>query len=978
MTGQTAITPDISAKDASRFMISRWKKTLAWLVMLFLLQSIVAEPLLAYTIPIKGYPKLDISGSNQVSLNLNDVSGSQSYFHDDNYDKSRTFTHSSNLYLNGELYKDLSLNATVTADQYSPDHIRWSMRYDGGSAKTLVGEFNANMAGNEFATLSRNLLGVQVDAVLPKGGLSLISSNLKSPVKTDTFYGRNVSGPYYLSATPIVELSEVVTINDVQKERTQDYTLDYQNGILNFSPTILVSPADRVTVSYEVSVNGSGGGQLTAVRGFYPINPNLTVGATRIQLDAHGAGGATQRDERDQFLGNGTTGPFFLTYRPIVVDSEVVTINGILQARATAYTLDNITGRLLFTAGSEPPVNSTVIVRYAVTQPGSAGGGDRAVTGVDVNWQIHSLGVGLQAAKSEGSSLQTIPAQQITDEQFTVQPGILVSQQVFHLRNTPIQANSATVRALALPLVRGVEYTLNDQTGELHILRDNIPISNIGPTLFVSYSTEARTVNLKGNQALALTTNFTGSKVSANAAFRAVDQGFSPIERAGYRNERRALEWGASYMPTPLLTFSTNGNDTRLPYNPYSTTTGDEILMDEKNRTYAMTYRHPNWPVLSLTRTTRDSSQLGTQGLGDASVTDSFALNWTRSPVTASLNLNRRNIDTRQLRYSQDPYQPLPDNPSATDPIYHYQATTNDIALNLNYQPGQKLNINANLAANAIKSDTDGAATRSSGNNAQVTANYQLSKQLTLNANMNTQNTDATKTATGSDVPSLTSTNSSVGADWHANDNKVTLGANYSANSSKGGQYSNSDSRMLGVNAWWQAANRVRLNGYWNRQNLSYPDTHGTSLNNMVGLGAEAGLGKATMNLDAQRIWGNNSIGVAQMFQSEGQAHRQVVMAAADPLAGQTITGNNMLTLAAKVTYPVAPKQDVFLSDELIRNSGFPSRSLKHTLGLGWNYHLNNQLTFTLNAQQLCYIDESNASLNYQARQLNAQMSWNF
>ncbi len=970
-------------------MNSRVKSAWAWVAMLLLAWGNVA-PALAYSIPINGYPKLEINGTNNLSLNLSNISGSQSYFQDDNYDKSRTFTHNSSLYLTGQLYKDLSLEAQINANPYSPDHMRWSLLHDGGNATTRIGEFGANMGGNEFVTLNRNLQGVQVDAKLPKGGLSIIGSDLKSPVKTDTFYGRNVSGPYYLSATPVVELSEVVTVNDVAKERTKDYTLDYQNGILNFTSTFIISPADRVTVSYEVSVNGSGGGRLTAVRGFYPLGQNLSMGLTHIQLDGRGTSTATQRDERDQFLGTGTPGPFYLTYRPIVADSEVVTINGILQARGAAYSLDNTTGRILFTGGNEPPINSTVIVRYSVSQAATSGGADRSVTGVDVNWQGGRVGVALQAAQSSGPAVQTIAAQQIADEQFTVQAGIPVTQQVFKLRNAPVQANSDTVRALALPLARGAEYTINYQTGELRILRDNIPISNTGPTLSVSYSTEARTVTLKGDRAMALTTTYNSEKVAANLGLRSVDQGFSPIERAGYRNVREGLEWGVSYMPTPLLTFSTTGDNTQLPYNPYATNAADEILMNEKNRTYGLEYRLPNWPVLNLRRTTRDSTQLGTQGLGDASISDSLTLFWDKTPLNASLSFNRRTIDTKQLRYSNDPYQPLPDTPEATDPVYHYQATTHDAALNLNYQPNDKLNIGANLAVNAIDSQSDGMSTKSTGRNAQVTANYRLTEQLSLNANLNSRKTDAMTTATGSDVPAVTGSDLSLGADWHSLDNKLSLGLNYTGNSSNGGEYSNSDSRMLSANAWYQAAERVRLNGYWNRQNLNYLDTLGTSTNNMVGVGAEIGIKKATVNLDAQRIWGNNSFGVAQMQQSEGQTRRMATIsdappiaqlpqvAAADAVAAVTNTGTKLQTLAAKVTYPVANKHDVYLFGETMRNTGFPSQSTKDTLGLGWNYHLSDQLTFTLNAQQLNFRDDNSTALNYKANQLNAQLSFNF
>ena len=85
-----------------------------------------------------------------------------------------------------------------------------------------------------------------------------------------------------------------------------------------------------------------------------------------------------------------------------------------------------------------------------------------------------------------------------------------------------------------------------------------------------------------------------------------------------------------------------------------------------------------------------------------------------------------------------------------------------------------------------------------------------------------------------------------------------------------------------------------------------------------------------------------------------------------------------LATLAARISYPIRKNQDIFLTADTSRSSGFPSKSVKNSFGLGWDYHINDNLTFTLNAGRVQYRDEANESLNYGANQLNAQFSWHF
>jgi len=838
----------------------------------------------AYVLPLGTYPKIEINGNNILSLNLNQVEGSRSFYGDDNAGRDQTITNSSNLYITGELYKDLYLNATVAADRYTPDKYHWNLRYDGNDAKVLLGEFNANLTGNEYAQLNRSLEGLKVDVVVPRGSLSLVGSNLQAPVRTDTFYGQNISGPYYLTASPIVDGSEVVSVNDRQKTRTTDYTIDYNNGVLNFTAGTIISPADKVTVSYEVLANGLGGGRLYAMRATYPLTNNLIVGASHLILDGQSQG-STQRDERDQFLGNGTPGPFYLTSRPIIPTTEVVTINGVLVPAVTEtgehpYTLDYQTGQLLFRQGYEPPSGSTLIVRYRVEVTGG-GGGDRTVTGVDVNWALRNgLKFNVQAAQSQRNS--------------------------------------------------------EDNAG-------------------------------KNNTALTLGADYTDDRLNLSTRYRSVGTGFAPLEMVGYRNVDQELQWSLRYSPTKDLTFSSNGNNTRLPLNPYLFGSTSSLLMDEANRFYTIDYHRNGWPRLVYQHSTQDSTQVGAGDLGNSITTDSVSLTIAREHLNGSLDFNHVTNNSRQLTDLNNP----------ESPVFDYQGSTDNAALNLQYQPNDRVDVGVNLAANRIKASSTNGDTSTTGRNAQVRASYRASNNLTFSTSLTMNQTGSAQSVTGGNISALQDRNLNFNADWQPMQN-VNVNLLYSKSRTQGDLYSNSDSDNLSANVGWQVNTLLNINGYWTRQNLKYLESPGGSVSNMVGMTTDIGpLGKVKITLDAQHLWGETSAGVNQLLATQGAAMRTVRTQVEDQYATMA-TGNQLTTLAARVSYPIGQKQEVFLTADTMRSSGFPSQSVKNSFGLGWNYHINNNLTFTVDAGRVQYHDEANQSLNYGANQLNAQFSWNF
>ena len=256
-------------------------------------------------------------------------------------------------------------------------------------------------------------------------------------------------------------------------------------------------------------------------------------------------------------------------------------------------------------------------------------------------------------------------------------------------------------------------------------------------------------------------------------------------------------------------------------------------------------------------------------------------------------------------------------------------------------------------------------------------ASYRAADNLTFTTSLAANTTGSTHSVTGDDNAALRDRNFNFIADWRLKSN-LYMNLAYNNTQTAGGYYSNSESDNLSANIGWQANPWLNLNGYWSRQNLQYMDSPGGSVSNMLGINTEIGpIGKATLNLDVQHLWGETSYAVNQMLMTDADARRTVRATLTDQ--DMTIaTGNQLMTLAARIGYPIARKQEVFLTGEIMQSSGFPSESLKTSCGIGWNYYLNDNLTFTLDAGRVQYHDDANQGLNYSANQLNAQLSWNF
>jgi hypothetical protein len=935
------------------------------IICIILLNAVLAY---GYQFSLNPYPRLELSGNHSLSVNINSITGSQRYFADDNYGRNKQIVNQSNLYLRGDLWRDLSVNASLSISPYAPDNIRWTLKYNGSNAKVTVGEFSAGISGNEFVSINRMLKGVQVDPVFKKGTMSVINSEIQAPVRTDTLYGRNVSGPYYLSSAPVIPESEVVLINDVQKTRgmDKDYIVDYTNGTIDFAPDIIVGPADIITVSYEVQTSGLGGGTLTAMRASYPVNKSGTcnVGLNYIQLKGRSSS-LNIRDERDQYYGNGLPGPFYLTWRPIIQSSETVTINGSLQPRNTAYTIDYNTGTVTFKIGYEPQINSLVVVRYQVSSA-TFSGSDKNIAGVDLSIPItKGVKMIMQVASSTPQPPKVVEPARITDEAIYLAFGVPSGGQQFTLKKSPIRVDSELIRYSTGTLAKGTDYTINYATGQIILIKNNIPALPTGASVYVSYTTDGSTTYYPGDSAISVSTNIQSGNITGKLTYKYIDPGFSPLESAGYKNLRRQTDWNATYAALSNLSFSTTGLSSLQPYQPYGNSNSN-IFMANKTNNHNIRWQPFISTTLIYQHNDGSTQQKNDSRIGTNNLSDEFRSTITFGQLNAGLSFRKSNNESRQVRNNTDSFSTIPTTTTATDTIYRYSADTTATSANLQWMPGERFNAGANFTINNIMSLNGDNTQNTAGKNMAFNTRYMVTPALTLTSTYTKNSTDAGKTAGGADTPKQITNSISNSADWRPADNlSITASASFDEN--VGGVYSNSKTDNLNSSINWQPVPRISLNGYINNQKLRYiPDSTGNTISTTYGISSDIYPFSPVIDGSVQRLSYRPYFSVdTQQMTSNANIN-------------STISENKMSSYSARMTMPFSTKNDIFYSTEFVQMTGFPSKSNRNTQSLGWNYRASEQMTVTVNLQRISYIDNTSPGLNYSANSIQGQINLHF
>ena len=367
--------------------------------------------------------RLRVTGRGTLSYRWESDSGQPAgwgLLSDDSLYDSTGLRQQTDFLLSGDILPGLRLDANIVRDPFSGSASRWTLTGGLGDASLALGDITASLDGNPFVSLRRSLRGLRIESPLGgSGSLVMITSQAKAPVRTDTFYGRNTSGPYYLNGSPVVDASERVDLDGRRLVRGQDYFMDYEIGAIWFQAALIVPPTSRVSVTYEHLAAGNAGA-ITAVRATQS-HGRLRIGATYAAMRS--APAPSSAPKRDRWTGAGTIGPFFLSYRPVVPGSERVTINGIEQARDADYRIDYNEGRLIF---AFPVPTGTLIEATYRTQAQGRSSGPESLFGMDGMWQISpraslEASVASSAAPTGGSAGAIALSANASWDKFTIQ-----------------------------------------------------------------------------------------------------------------------------------------------------------------------------------------------------------------------------------------------------------------------------------------------------------------------------------------------------------------------------------------------------------------------------------------------------------------------------------------------------------------------------------------------------------------------------
>ncbi len=174
------------------------------------------------------------------------------------------------LQLSGKLSDDIDVVAALT-DENTPiqpegntetlqefDKVFIELRHK--NAIGTFGDYELSLRDNEFSQITRKLQGLKGEFIFgnTKGTIAIAGSRGK--FNTNQFNGQDGNqGPYHLSginnerAIIIIAGSEKVYLDGEQLKRGEnnDYTIDYSNAEITFTPKKLITSASRISIDFE-------------------------------------------------------------------------------------------------------------------------------------------------------------------------------------------------------------------------------------------------------------------------------------------------------------------------------------------------------------------------------------------------------------------------------------------------------------------------------------------------------------------------------------------------------------------------------------------------------------------------------------------------------------------------------------------------------------------------------------------------------
>jgi hypothetical protein len=839
-----------------------------------------------------GPASLSVTGQDRLTLRTQQVSGtevSRSSYRWENYALSRNVEHSTDLVVRGELLPNLLVDAAIARGPYMTGRQRLTFTFDGTDALVKVGDLAVVFDGIELTGFSRSLRGIQVDTKLPRGALTMLASESKPALRSDLLYGRNSAGPYYLAASPLVDASESVEVDGRRMRRGADYSIDYQIGLIQFAPSLIISPTSRIVVTYEYDTPGGVSGSLIGLRAVYPISSALRMGATYLGLDRRQATSSVSAVREDRWLGNNTAGPFTLTCRPIEPGSEHVVLDGILQVAGRDYRIDYVTGTVFFL---EPlPAGVSVSVTYRVPGAAQPASPQRAVLGLDAHYaQGRHLNLSAEFAHSDGGA----------------------------------QAPGGGGRAVV--------------------------------------------VGARGDW----------DRLHLSASLRSANAAFEPFESASATQARKGYDLGMDFEPAQGLRLAASTHDYTRPYLQFGG--ASDLFVRDHTRELKLDFARPGWPTLSYAGTWSALSGAGASPLAERTGNQLVNLGYERGAFGVKASY-RQSSYARQGESPVSQYATPSYNTPGLDSFAYasaYSGSGAGSSLSMWYRPGDRLNIVCDLASSGM-SLAGGGQTRAGSS--RVGVEYAPSSQTSISLGVRSSSSGQAVSADGQSVPGYTSRSHTLNLRHNPMPN-LSLNVAYDSQLNEGGYGANAATRAWTSGFWWQPSKALSLIGQYTRQDLAYIGASGRSANDISSLGATIAPFGGGLKLDVS--FSHMTGSASGTFGTDyGSLYAPV---AADSvlgsygygtLGGAAAHGMANSSLRARITCPVADRQQAFAEWESSSNSGYPGGNRRTAMAIGWQIGLTRELNFTVDWRRIASAS-ADSQYSYHAQTLGAQLGLKF
>lgn len=362
---------------------------------------------------------VSISGRKSIGYHLHQIEGDAASFRDQNYfgRGGQRITDNTEMTIRVNKFLGfLTLNWRWTNSRFSnPYDAQITYTYESPNLTLEWGDITASLGGaNPLVGFQRTLKGATANFQWERNRLRYIRSETKAAARTITIQGNDSAGPYYLQGSQLVDGSERVQVDGVEKRRGEDYTIDYFGGILRFRDGTIIPRTSTIVITYETYAFNAAPSLLEGWRYETNLGGGYNFGFT--MLSQKSTVRTALRRRQEQFFGFGAPSvPYDLQFPPLRDPNNpiIITVGGAPQIEGVDYYFDEVLPYRFYFTRFMP---QTVIIQVEYTprpDPSSTIGGNREVMGVDLTVPLGRVGnivwYGARSkAQAQGNNLEAV------------------------------------------------------------------------------------------------------------------------------------------------------------------------------------------------------------------------------------------------------------------------------------------------------------------------------------------------------------------------------------------------------------------------------------------------------------------------------------------------------------------------------------------------------------------------------------------